>query len=391
MATSRLQPLVLTPRHIRSTREQRWIGGVLMVAVLGAMAWTMFMLFDGVDPAKLGKLRESLLDFLASRPDFLLDVVAAGLMVWYLRRTSRYERLVLDETGIRYESPLPKVLRVLQPDWSLRWSQVRTARIGVPRLGSHPGLAMLELDAAPKPRKILVLHWVAEMAAAPDQGTWRDRFFAGAGTKRDLERTWKEIEESPLVRYAKQAGLAIAPDKTRGIGAGFSLESNRHALAGTLLVIALLGYAVVDLALSEEAYAVEPPLALFAVGGAIMVLAGLLWLGSAGVPRAETFGVALLLGGAFGFALYPGALRVNALTDSEGLRTYDYRLSAYVVFSPLDKSLPELQFPGDADYWRQFKLGTVHSFELRKGGLGFYQVDMAPVRAKMRAYFWSRS
>jgi hypothetical protein len=29
----------------------------------------------------------------------------------------------------------------------------------------------------------------------------------------------------------------------------------------------------------------------------------------------------------------------------------------------------------------------VHPFRLRKGGLGFYQVDMAPVHAKMRDYF----
>ena len=57
------------------------------------------------------------------------------------------------------------------------------------------------------------------------------------------------------------------------------------------------------------------------------------------------------------------------------------------MFSPADPDLPVLRFEGYADYWRQFKLGTTHSFELRKGGLGFYQVNMQPVRARMREYF----
>ena len=46
--------------------------------------------------------------------------------------------------------------------------------------------------------------------------------------------------------------------------------------------------------------------------------------------------------------------------------------------------------PGDADYWGQFKIGTTHRFELRKGGLGFYQVNMQPVHVKMREYFIGR-
>jgi hypothetical protein len=315
--------------------------------------------------------------------------------LWYHRRSSKYERLILDEAGIRYQSALPQALRGLLPEWSVRWSQVRAARIGVPRLGHHPNLAMLELDVAPTKRKIFVLRWVpadsAGTTATPDDHpSWRDRFFAGIGSKRDVEWMWKEVEESPLVRYARQAGLAITTDRSRGIGYGFSLESNRHALVGAVLVIALLCYAVVDLAVNEEIYAVDPPLVLFAVGGSIAVLAGLLWFASVGVPRAEVFGLSLLLGGAVGFALYPGALRLNAATDSEGLRSYDYRLTSYVVFSPLDSKMPVLEFPGDADYWRQFSLGTVHPFDLRKGGLGFYQVDMGPVHAKMHDYFASK-
>ena len=126
---------------------------------------------------------------------------------------------------------------------------------------------------------------------------------------------------------------------------------------------------------------------LFVLAGAIAALASMIWLLSAQVPRIETLGLSLLLGGATGFALYPGVLRLNEATDTEGLRTYEYRLTEYAVFTPADPNLPVLRFPGDADYWRQFKFGTTHRFELRKGGLGFYQVNMQPVHAKMREYF----
>jgi len=53
----------------------------------------------------------------------------------------------------------------------------------------------------------------------------------------------------------------------------------------------------------------------------------------------------------------------------------------------LEPGPPELDFSKYSYYWHQFKLGTIHQFELRKGGLGFYQVNMEPVREKMRAYF----
>ena len=164
----------------------------------------------------------------------------------------------------------------------------------------------------------------------------------------------------------------------------------QDTLAAAVLVLSLLCYAVIDFAVTEEIYAVDPPFVLFALAGAIAVLAGMLWLASAGVPRAETLGLSLLLGVAVAAALYPGSLRLNEATDDEGLRAHEYRLTGYVVFSPSDSNLPVLEFPKDEDYWRQFKLGTTHRFELRRGSLGFYQVNMAPVHVKMREYFIGR-
>jgi hypothetical protein len=308
-----------------------------------------------------------------------------------MRRISKYERLNLDQTGIRYTSPLPDPLRRLRPDWSLQWSQVRGIRIVVPKAMFHPNLVTLEFDAGPVKRKLQALPW-SDGAEGKTAGaeTWRERFLLAFRPARARDGILRTVEQSPIVRYAREAGVKITTGDVPGIGSGFALEKHRHALVATVLVLLLLCYAIVDFAMNEEVYAVDPPLVLFGVAAAIALLATMLWLVSAGVPRAEAFGLSLLLGAAAGAALYPGLLRVNEATDDEGLRAYDYRLTAYVVFSPMDPNLPVLTFEGVADYWGQFKIGTIHRFELRKGGLGFYQVNMQPVHVKTREYFSGR-
>jgi hypothetical protein len=373
---------------------------LLMLALFSALAALVYLLFGSPfgtwGPESPAKLAGMFVEYLRSGPtdkllEFLAVAVFSGIHFWYLRRASRYERLYLDAAGIRYQSPLPDALRSLQPDWFLQWSQVREIRIVMPKAMYHPNLALLEIDAGPAKRKLHVLQWsvVDTEGKAPqsDGVSWRDRFFAGIGSARDMEKTRQAVEQSPIVGYARQMGVNVASGMARGIGSGFALESHRHALVAMVLMLSLLCYAVIDIALNEESYAVEPPLVLFALAGVMAMLPSLLWLASTGVPRAETLGVSLLLGVAVGVALYPALLRLNEATDAGGLRAYDYRLTAYVVFTPVDSNLPVLEFPNHMDYWRQFKLGTTHRFELRKGGLGFYQVNMEPVHFKMREYF----
>jgi hypothetical protein len=400
MAIARLQPLVLMRRQRQSSRTERWVAVLVLLAVFSAMAWITYLFFGNpfgtLDPEKLAKLvvehlRRGSADKLL---EFLALIIYSIVYLWYLRRAAKYERLHLDQTGIRYKSPLPGSLRALQPDWFLQWSQVREIRIVMPKTMHHPNLAALEIDAGPAKRKLQALQWsvVDSEGKAPESDgiSWRERFFAGIGSARDRERTLRAVEQSAIVNYARQAGVKVTSGTPRGIGSGFALESHRHALVAMLLVLSLLCYAVIDFVVNEEIYAVGPPLVLFALAGAIVVLAGMLWLASAGVPRAETLGLSLLLGVAVAAALYPGSLRLNEATDDGGLRAHEYRLTGYVVFSPSDSNLPVLEFPKDEDYWRQFKLGTTHRFELRRGGLGFYQVNMAPVHVKMREYFIGR-
>jgi len=80
-------------------------------------------------------------------------------------------------------------------------------------------------------------------------------------------------------------------------------------------------------------------------------------------------------------------LRVNALTDTEGLKPHEYELVAGAELHPRTEGLPVLYFPRYADYWAHFPNGTVHVFELRRGGLGLYQLHVAPIEQDMKSFY----
>src|SRR5258706_8928731 len=295
MAQARLQPLVLKPRQALSSPQERWIAVLFMVALFSALVWVVYMVLGNpLGEWERDRFAKAFRAFLKQVPaeqhiEGVALVVVAAAHIWYLRRASKYERLHLDQVGIRYASPLPKSLRALRPDWSLQWSQVGEIRIVVPKAMFHPNLVTLEVDAGPVKRKLQALPWSgdAEGKTAVETETWRERFFMGFRPARQRDGTLRTVEQSPLVRYAREAGVKLTTGDAHSIGSGFALEKNRHALVATVLVLSLLCYAVVDFAMYEEVYAVDPPLVLFAVAGAIAVLASMLLLRFAGgAPRA---------------------------------------------------------------------------------------------------------
>src|SRR5258708_23876243 len=150
MAQVRLQPIVLKPRQTRSSPQERWVAALFAVAIFSALVWTVYMLlgnpFGDWHWDSFAKAFRAFLNQLPLEKQLegVLLVLAIGAQLWFMRRTSKYERLNLDQTGIRYTSPLPEPLRRLRPDWSLQWSQVRVIRIAVPKAVFHPNLLTLE-------------------------------------------------------------------------------------------------------------------------------------------------------------------------------------------------------------------------------------------------------
>ena len=96
---------------------------------------------------------------------------------------------------------------------------------------------------------------------------------------------------------------------------------------------------------------------------------------------------ALLFGLGVGLAAYPFLVRVNAWTDSDGLHDFDYRLGTDYVWHAVLPGTPNLEmYLSGSLWWRQFVPGDSYTFALRKGGLGFWQVNMTPVYEAQKKY-----
>jgi len=293
--------------------------------------------------------------------------------------------VILTENEIRYQSALARALQFLTPEWSAKWNDITRAYFRKKK-GAY-GLGSIELVLATyrgEEHKLRPYLWV-DTAVSEPASPWRALSRIQSMKPPELHRA---ILESPIMRFVAarlprfetEAGW----DK---VAFPYALEANRRALAALALCAALMAYAITDLVINQETYAFRPPYSTLALLGVIVALIAGRWLSGADMPSAERAGLAIVLGATFAGALYPGLLRINQLTDGVGLRTYLYQLQRDGSLAPLQTGPPELRFLRYADYWSSFSAGSLHEFRLRRGGLGFYQVDMAPVNEAMRAYF----
>ncbi|MBI3561931.1 MAG: hypothetical protein HY080_09485 [Gammaproteobacteria bacterium] len=173
----------------------------------------------------------------------------------------------------------------------------------------------------------------------------------------------------------------------------FAIEKNRHALISVIVFFIVSLYFLVDnFFVLQEDYVTLPPQLIFMAAAVLVLLAAYLFLERGRVPLIEKLVIALLLCLATAGALYPGLRRINQLTDSQGLQHQTYTFSATGLLIPQDPSLPRLTLAFDKslrEYWARFKPGDSYDVQLRYGGLGFYQINMAPIYTQMREYYTS--
>jgi hypothetical protein len=154
-----------------------------------------------------------------------------------------------------------------------------------------------------------------------------------------------------------------------------------------VVLFALIAYALVDFMVLEETYAGRAFSEFYVIAGVLTALTCAAWLRRGMVPLTESIMIGILLGGACGAALYPGLLRLNQVTDTAGLQTVEYQSTSAGTFAPLREGGHVLEFDDNADYWAQFPAGATYRFQLRRGGLGFYQLNLAKIHKDMRRYF----
>lgn len=310
----------------------------------------------------------------------VLVLQLAFLLSAYLR-----ERLILSPEGIRYVSPMPGWLHFLLPGWFLRWDQVQTASISLAGAARGPRGPVLVLEGAGRQHRVYPWLWVDDATPVDTSLTiaWRRLISAGPSA---IEAA---VDDSPVMRY-----IAInRPNLQLERGAAnaepvFALESNPQTLFVVIAFFVFGFYALIDgLFVRSEVYTETPFYTAFIAIGLLVALVVWRWLARGEVPRAEAIALAVMLGLSVAAAAHPGALRVNAMTDSVGLQTYKYVRTTNGDYRPIQSELPVLTFTSYLDYWTSFADGSVYEFQLRKGGLGFYQLNMKPVNDAMRDYY----
>ena len=307
------------------------------------------------------------------------------LQLVYQLSAQKRERLVLTRSGIEYHSPLPAWLQFLYPSWSVSWSQVRALSLQPSKVNSTLQGVMLMLETSAGTRKLAPYNWVDPETYQP-VSPWK---LLKQLRRYDAQDLAAQIDTSPLMQYVR-AVLPNVPVKRPEnlVSTSFAIEKNTSSLVVVAVFLFLILYAVLDGGfLLHETYVQDPPYAAFALIGIIGAVVSGLWMLRSQVPVSEGLVIALMTGCGLSVAVYPGALRINALTDAEGFKTYQYTLTVRRDFQPQTVGMPVLRFDNYYEYWGQFGSGSDYAFQLRWGGLGFYQLNLEPIEQAMREFY----
>lgn len=297
-------------------------------------------------------------------------------------------KIVISSTGIAYMTSLPTWFPAILNSWNISWSRIKTAEI---RLTLGIVQPTLVINDGGRNRKILIDAWVNVEDKPKKLSLWG--MFQQQKTLRAIsfEEMKTRVETSPLIQALRAHQVPVAYPHRTDAGLMFDLQSHPRTKVAVAVFLGLLIYAALDTFLIEETYVENFQWTTWAVAGLITTFLAQRWITDPKIPKMVSIGLAVMLGLGVAVALYPGLLRINQLTDEGGLQPHEYVLREYVELTPVEEGLPTVRFNSYGDYWRQFPLGSSHHLYLRRGGLGFYQLDQAPLVDAMRTYYEKQS
>ena len=307
---------------------------------------------------------------------FFILINLVPLLGYY---SGKNERLVLNQQGIAY-SPVfnCKWLYDLGNGWSLAWSEIES--ITLCSDFSKGRLTIKPLNG--RKRQLIPAAWNWAGAEKTSQShSLFSRFLHQRKMQTDLNY---QIKQMPLLSYIEnhsQFNVVLSPET----GLNFDLTRNTHTFKIILLIGLLVCYAFVDVMANQETYIGDYPLVwIYSAGGISGIITGV-WLIKRSVPKFTAWGLAFMFGLISSATMYPALLRLNQLTDFEGLNDYEYRKTKVNTFKSVTGLLPEVTMQS-AKYWDSVAYNESVMFSIRTGGMGFYQLDMAPVYSKMRKW-----
>lgn len=140
--------------------------------------------------------------------------------------------------------------------------------------------------------------------------------------------------------------------------------------------------------LASEYYAATPPYGLMSLIAVLGVGAAYLILKRLEPERRDGWMYALFLGFGIGLASYALLPRINIALDSGGIKSHTYVLSDSYLWEPGEEDFPKLDlYLKKSKWWGKFKPGDTYEFNLRRGGLDIWLVDMSPIYEAQQKYY----
>lgn len=333
---------------------------------------------DGMPAQELGKTSSDFRLMLILWFFVFLPVILIPLLF-----VARRMCIIVNDAGIRFNSGLARGLRFLAPDWSVGWNEL----VGVSwQLSPSQYISSrLTLQTGRGEHRVSPWHWVGADART-------GRCFPKL--KYTKEEAGLALRRTVLVEWVRRKYSGYRDDSYyQARSPAFDLGFDGADVTPLTALIAVIFIALVCSFITDiyfaasEFYAGDAPWLLISLSmllGSFLVLRILRHFEP---ERKNSALYALLFGLGVGLAAYPFLVRINAWTDNDGLHEFDYRLGTDYVWHAVLPGTPDLEmYLSGSLWWRQFVPGDSYTFALRKGGLGFWQIDMAPVYEAQKKY-----
>ena len=310
---------------------------------------------------------------------FVLSPVILIPLLFIARRM----RVVINESGIHFKSGLTNGMKLLVPDWSVRWDELQdTSWKLVP--GQYIASRLL-FHTKRKTHRISPWHWV-------EAGARVDRYFPKR--KYSKEQAGSILRRTALVEWVRRKYPGYRDDsfyqaRQSVIDLDFDGDdvTPLTAIVAVVFVALVFSFIIEIYFTANEFYADFVPYQLISLSALLGFLIVHLALRHFEPERKNSVLYALLFALGIGLTAYPLLARVNAWTDTAGLHGYEYWLDTDYVWRSREPGTPELDmYLSGSRWWRKFHPGDSYTFELRKGGLGFWQVNMSPVYEAQKHY-----
>jgi hypothetical protein len=310
---------------------------------------------------------------------FVLSPVILIPLLFIARRM----RVIINESGIQFNSGFTNGITLLIPDWSFRWDELQdTSWKLVP--GQYIASRLL-FHTKQKTYRISPWHWVVAGAKV-------DRYFPKR--KYSKEQAGSVMRRTAVVEWVRKKFPGYRDDSFyQARQAAINLDFDGGDVTPLTAIVAVIFVALVFTFIIEiyftanEFYADFVPYQLIGLSALLGFLIVHLALRHFEPERKNNAMYALLFALGIGLAAYPMLARVNAWTDTTGLQAYEYHLDHDYVWRSSEPGAPDLDmYLSGSRWWRQFHPGDSYTFELRNGGLGFWQVNMSPVYEAQKHY-----